>query len=170
MDKFKVEINFDDLVSDMFDCADVDGDEYCSSVTPSMSFKDSLKADVVRTISQSIISSIKKECMVNAESLAIEKANEFVEIELQGILLSKLRTGDIHTKYDGLKNFDELIEKKINSINIDAIILKHINNKADEFAKEMKLRYDNIFAAKIVHSLKEQKMLAPDIAKILLGE
>lgn len=112
MDALKIEVNFNDLVDGMFDCADVDCDEYNRSATPSMSFKDSLKTEIVRTISQSVMSSIKKECMVSAESLARDQAHKFIETELQGILLSMLRTGDIHTKYDGLKNFDELIEKK----------------------------------------------------------
>jgi len=34
----------------------------------------------------------------------------------------------------------------------------------------MKSRYDNVFAAKIVQSLSLQKMLNPDVAKMLLGE
>lgn len=167
--KFKIEINFDDLVNDMFNDADIDNEEFGSSCRPSVSFKESLKNEVIRNIAATIITSIKRECMIESETKVREKANEFIESELQVILLQKLKSGDIHTKYDGLKNFDELIEKKINSINIDAVISKHINNKSDEFAKEMKSRYDNIFAARIVHSLKEQKMLAPDVAKILLG-
>jgi hypothetical protein len=166
MKGFKIEINFDDLVDDMF--CDAEYDEFGAS--PSYSFKDALKEDIIRQVSSKIIPEIKQTANDEVKNLASDQVKNFVSGELDGIIQRKLRKGEINTRYDGFKTFDEIIEKQLDRMNIENVIERHISAKADVFAKEMKARYDNVFAARIVGSLKEQKMLSPDVARILLGD
>lgn len=166
MKNLKIEINFEDLVSDMF----VDADYAEFGASPSLSFQDCLKQDIVGQISRQIITQIKDEAKREVATVAGDLIKDFVDVELSGIITRKLRAGEIRTGYNGFMSFDQLIEKSLSSQSIERQIEMHIESKAKEFGKEMKARYDNIFAAKIVNSLKEQKMLSPDIAKILLGD
>lgn len=165
MSKLSIEVNFDDLISDMFH--DAEGDEY--GISPTGDFKDYLKADISAQISSQIIKGIKADVNQQIARDAGDQITEFVNGELRGIITRKLRAGEIRSGYGGFKSFDELIEKQLNSRSIENAIERHIDAKAKSFASEMKNRYDNIFAAKIVGALKEQKMLSPEVASLLLG-
>lgn len=165
MNNIKIELNLNDIVEDMF--ADADYDEFGAS--PSASFSEEVKNSVVNQVSNNLVKQVKEECIRSAGELSANVASEFVQKELEGIITRKLRSGELRTGWQGFKSFDELIENKLNSLNLERVITRHIDTKAQEFAKDLKLRYDNVFAAKIVQNLNEQKMLSPEIAKILLG-
>lgn len=165
MTKLTIEVNFDDLISDMF--CDAEGDEY--GVSPTGDFKDYLKADISSQISSQIIKSIKSDVNQQIARDAGDQITEFVSGELRGIITRKLRAGEIRSGYGGFKSYDELIEKQLSSRSVENAIERHIDSKAKAFANDMKTRYDNIFAAKIVGALKEQKMLSPEVASLLLG-
>lgn len=168
MKGLKIEIDFNELVNDMF--CDASYDEY--SAEPSSSFKEAVQADIVRSVSSHIIKEASSNAKIEASRLAKEAVESFLDKEMQGIIYRKLRAGEvrINSYGGGFKSFDEIITANLSSMNIERVIKQHIDKKADAFAKEMKARYDNIFAARIVSSLKDQKMLSPDVAKILLGE
>lgn len=168
MKGFKIEIDFNELVNDMFCNASYDG---CGA-EPSSSFKEAVQADIVRSVSSHIIKEASSNAQLEASRLAKETVKSFLDKEMQGIIYRKLRAGDvrINSYGGGFKSFDEIIEKSMSSMDIERVIKQHIDKKADAFAKEMKARYDNVFAARIVSSLKDQRMLSPDVAKILLGE
>lgn len=166
MSILKLEISLDDLINDMFDDADVS--EYGAS--PSQSFNECIKDEIVSKVSRDLISAVKQESIEAAKKVSVEKANDFAESELEHILTRKLRSGELRTKYNGFKSFDELIEARIAYFDIEKIINKHIDKKTQEFAEQMKARYDNIFAAKIVESLNVQKLLSPEVSKMLLGD
>lgn len=165
MNKLTIEVNFNDLVSDMF--CDAEQDKY--GVSPTGEFKDYLKQDIVSQISSEIIKGIKADVKAQIAKDAGDQISEFVSGELQGIIIRKLRAGEVRTNWNGFTSYDELIEKSLNSRSVETAIERHINEKAKSFAKDMKSRYDNIFAARIVGALKEQKMLSPEVASLLLG-
>lgn len=168
MKGLKIEIDFNELVNDMF--SDARYDE--CGVEPSSSFSEAVQGEIVRLVSNHIIKESSSNAQIEASRLAKEAVESFLDKEMQGIIYRKLRAGEvrINSYSGGFKSFDEIIEKNMSSMSIEKVIKQHIDRKADDFAKEMKARYDNIFAARIVSSLKDQKMLSPDVAKILLGE
>jgi len=167
MNNFKVEISLNDIVEDMFVDCEIDCD---IGARPTTSFSDEIKGSIVRGVSQNIVSEINKSAIEGAAKKAKEVTDDFVNKELQGILTRKLRAGELKTRWSGFKSYDELIEDKLSRIDIESVIEKHINIKTKEFAAEMRVRYDNVFAAKVVQGLNDQKMLDPNIAKLLLGD
>lgn len=167
MSNFKIEINLNDIVEDMFVDCDID---YDMGARPTTSFSDEIRGSIVSGVSQNILSEIKKSAIEDAEKKVKEVTDDFVTKELQGILTRKLRAGELKTRFNGFKSYDELIEDKLSRFDIEKIIEKHIDIKTKEFASEMRVRYDNVFAAKVVQGLNDQKMLDPNIAKLLLGD
>lgn len=163
MENIKLEINLNDIVEDMF----VD---YDIGARPTTSFSDEIKGSIVRGVSQNIVSEINKSAIEDAAKKAKEVTDDFVTKELQGILTRKLRAGELKTRFNGFKSYDEIIEEKLARFDIEKIIEKHIDIKTKEFALDMRARYDNVFAAKVVQGLNDQKMLDPNIAKLLLGD
>jgi hypothetical protein len=170
MENLKIEISLNDIVEDMFVDCEVEGDHGMYGASPRRSFSDEVKASIVSSVSASLISSTEKSAIENAGEKSKEVVNSFINGELQGILTRRLRSGELKTRFNGFKSYDELIEDKLSRIDIEKIIEKHIDIKTKEFAKEMRLRYDNVFAAKVVQGLNDQKMLDPNIAKLLLGD
>lgn len=166
MKNLKIEISFEDIVSDMFQ--DSEGDEYGCS--PSSTFKEAVQANVIGQVVKQVKELVSKDAVKIAGEKAHDVAENFIKYELESIIKAKLIGGEVKTRHGQTKSLDELIESKINQISIEEIIRKHIDVKANAFAVEMKSRYDNIFAAKVVSALNHQKMLSPEVAKILLGE
>lgn len=167
MKDIKLEISLNDIVEDMFVDCDID---YDTGARPTTSFSDEIKSSIVRGVSENIVTEINKSAIEDAAKKAKAVTDDFVNKELQGILTRKLRAGELKTRWNGFKSYDELIEDKLSRFDIESIIEKHINAKTKEFAAEMRVRYDNVFAAKIVQGLNDQKMLDPNIAKLLLGD
>ena len=165
MQNLKIEINFDDLISDIFESAE--GDEYGCS--PTMDFKDALRESIIYQVKKEMMSSIKAEALEDMRKQGQQQVQEFINGELKGIIHRKMLAGEFRSVRGGFQSFDEVIEKHLSSMNVESVIKRHIDTKADAFAKDMKARYDNVFAAKIVQSLNNQKMLSDDVAKILLG-
>ena len=166
MKGFTVEVNFDDIVSDMF--CDADHDEY--GAIPTQSFSDAVKDSIVRSVCSDIKSQISADAMKSAQMKSHDAANEFIDKELSDLITEKLKTGEVKTRFNGVQSIDGLIEQCLSSNRIESIIEKHVETKANDFAKELKSRYDNIFAAKVVSSLSKQKMLSPEVSKMLLGD
>lgn len=166
MTKINIEINLEDLVDDLF--ATATGDEY--GVEPTMSLQEAFKNQVVNSLVLEVKNNLKQDAQELLTREGSQQIKEFVEGELKGIIYRKLRAGELRSRWGGFKTYDELIENAITGSHIEHVIKKHIDAKADKFAKEMRARYDNVFAAKIVGALNDQKMLSPEVAKILLGE
>lgn len=167
MENLKVEINLNDIVEDMFVGCDIDCD---IGASPTKSFSNEVREAIIAGISSQIISEVKSKSLDDAKNKAKEVAGQFVDGELQGILTRKLRSGELNTRRNGFQSYDALIEDHIKRFDIEGLINKHIDIKTKEFAAEMRVRYDNVFAAKVVQGLNDQKMLDPNIAKLLLGD
>lgn len=166
MKNLKLELNLNDIVEDMF--CDADYDEYGAS--PTQSFSESVKDSVISGVSRELIDSLSESSKKEASNKARLIADNFIESELEGIIIRKLRSGELLIKGIGFQSFDELIAKRLARFDIDKVITSHIDRKTEVFAKEMRSRYDNVFAAKVVQGLSKQKMLDPNIASLLLGE
>ena len=166
MNNLKIEISFEDIVSDMFCSAE--SDEY--GVSPTQSFSDAVKENVISSVARAIESKVSSEALKSAQMASHDAANEFINNKLSSMIIEKLETGEVKTRFNGVQSIDGLIEQALSSNRIENIIKSHVNKKADEFAKELKARYDNVFAAKVVSSLSKQKMLSPEISKLLLGD
>jgi len=170
MSAFKIEVDFNEIVEDMFYDAGVESDEFGSQAVPTKSFSDAVRESVINDVSRVIKSKISDDAIKSAQMKSREVADEFIEKELGAIITHKLLSGEVKTKYNGVKTIDELIEDHLSASRIQKVLENHINKKAEEFAKDLKARYDNIFAAKIVSSLSKQKMLSPEVSKLLLGD
>lgn len=167
MKNIKLEISLNDIVEDMFVDCEID---YDMGARPTKSFSEEVRNEIVSSVSRQIASDIKGKALDDAKNKAKEIAENFVSGELQGILTRKLRAGELRAGYNGFKSYDVLIEDRIKRFDIDGLIKKHIDIKTKDFADEMRVRYDNVFAAKVVQGLNNQKMLDPNIAKLLLGD
>ena len=166
MKNIKLELNLNDIAEDMF--ADADYDEY--GAAPSQSFSESVKDSVISGVSRSLINELSEGSRKEACSKAGDIADKFISSELEGIIIRKLRSGELLIKGRGFNSFDELIANRLSRFDIDRVITNHIDRKTEVFAQEMRARYDNVFAAKVVQGLSKQKMLDPNIAKLLLDE
>lgn len=167
MENIKLEISLNDIVEDMFVDCEID---YEMGARPTKSFSEVVRDQIVSDVSRQIVSDIKGKALDDAKNKAKEIAENFVSGELQGVLTRKLRAGELCTRYDGFQSYDVLIEDLIKRFDIEGLIKKHIDIKTKDFSDEMRARYDNVFAAKVVQGLNNQKMLDPNIAKLLLGD
>jgi len=164
--ELNIKLDFDGIVDDMFDGAErEEGWAY-----PTSTFSEAVKKDIIGQVVREIKSQIAPQINDVIRETGAMEVQTFINTELHGIIYRKLRAGEFRSHRGGFRSFDEVIENHLTSYNIDAVLKKHMDAKAEQFAKEMKARYDNIFAARVVSALKEQKLLAPDVAKMLLGE
>lgn len=167
MKGFKIELDFNEVVEDMF--CDADFDEGCGS-RPATSFSEAVKDSIVSSVSRDIKSQISASAIQSATKISHDAAEKFISSELEAIVIEKLKAGEVRTRFNGVKSFDDLIENYLSASKLEQTIERCVSKKADEFAKEMKARYDNVFAAKVVGALSKQKMLSPEISKLLLGD
>ena len=162
--KIKLEIDVEDVVSEMFGDASIeDGGTYQNST-----FTRALQEHIVYACSQEI----RKAVMSNALSQMQQEVNlvttEFIKKELQGKILRKLRAGDFRSpRASSFVSYDDAIDKILAQSRIGEALETLIDRKIKEFQKGLKDRYDNVFAAKLVCSLKDNNMLRADIAHML---
>lgn len=166
MSKVTIELNLEDVINEMFEDSSYDGYEWI----PNSSLSEVMLERVINKVSGEIKNLISEDSLKKAQTQAEVSIDGFLEKELEGIILRKLRSGEVRTSFRGFKTFDQLIEESLSSRNIENVIEKHVKRKAEEFAKDLKARYDNVFAAKVVQSLNQNNMLSDDVAKLLLGE
>ncbi len=163
----KIELDIEEIVGDMFTSMEYLGDgEY----TPSLTFKEAVKEEVLGSITRTILREVNLECLASARQTASAAATTFIEQELQLLVREKLHTGEILSTNETIKSIDALIEAQFARINLDLVINKHIHKIVEDFTKDLKVQYNNVFASKVVQSLAANNMLNPDVAKLLLGE
>lgn len=163
---FTVTVNFDEVIDDLFESAE--REEF--GCYPSTTFKEALQHQIVSEVKRELMKGLKDAAYEQMREQGQQQIQEFINGELKGIITRKLRAGEFRTPRGGFQSFDQVIENHLTKMNVENAIARHMDIKADAFAKEMKARYDNVFAAKVVARLKEQKLLAPDVARLLLGD
>lgn len=67
-------------------------------------------------------------------------------------------------------SIDQHINDIFNTVNSWDSLHNTVTKKAEEHAKELKARYDTVFANRIVMKIHEQGMLKDDISKLLLDK
>lgn len=167
MSKITIELSFDDIVNNLF--ADADRDDY-GDVIPPRTFSEEVRATIISNVTYEIKKMISEDAVKVAAKMAAEEARKFIDEKLREIVNERLLTGTFEVRRGFSESLDQIIEERINRLDPARIVSNHIDVKAEIFGKEMKARYDNVFAAKIVQSLKQNNMLSHEVAKILLGE
>jgi hypothetical protein len=149
----KIEINISDFYLDEDDDLE-------------QGLKDYIKRDVIKQVYASIQEKVQKE--ITAKVIEVVEENLFTEIS--AAMKTQIESGKIQSRYDrskeitlaeytkecfthdrGYNSFDNLIKEL-----------------ANEFATEMKGRYDLLFASQLVAKMNENGLLKDDIAKLLL--
>lgn len=162
--KIKLEIDVDDVVESIVEDSTIED----GGVYPNSTFTEALQERIVYACSQEI----RKAIMPNALSQMQQEVNlvttEFIKKELHGKILRKLRAGDFRSpRASAFVSYDDAIDKILAQSRIGEALETLIDHKIKEFQKELKARYDNVFAAKLVGSLKDNNMLRADIAHML---
>jgi len=142
-----------------------------------MSFSDQVKKDISNRINRTIWESLNKE-MVSAFENQVKR-----KIELDKDLKISEKINDLFinqkvkkSQWDGFEmvSLSEFIELELTknfspSRDFDLKVERLVKDKANELVKELKDRYDLLFASQIVAKLNENGMLADDVGKMLLG-
>lgn len=162
--KIKLEIDVEDVVADMFGDASVEeGGAYQNST-----FTRALQEHIVYACSQEIRKAIMPDALSQMQQEVSLVTTEFIKKELHGKILRKLRAGDFRSpRASSFVSYDDAIDKLLANSRIGEALETLIEHKIKEFQKELKARYDNVFAAKLVGSLKDNGMLRADIAHML---
>lgn len=87
---------------------------------------------------------------------------------------AKIKKSQFATDKDALMSISDWMKIELEkTILSDSKLRDNLNNQtknsADLISKELKTRYDLLFASQIITKLNENKMLNEDVAKILLG-
>lgn len=106
---------------------------------------------------------VKEELEKQKPELIISKINEIVVSEK---LIKSSRSEEFISISDYLK--EELKRVYLRDSDVDSFLRKHVKETTNKITKELKERYDMLFASQIVSKLNENKMLKDDVAKLLL--
>lgn len=166
MKSIVIELSFDDIVNDMFANASY---SECGA-EPSGTFSEEVKATILHNVAVEIRKAITDTAITDATKLASAAAKDFIDNELQAMIKERLMSGVFEAFRGAPQKMDDIIAGRIGQMNLEKVITARIDAKAKLFADEMKVRYDNIFAMRVVQGLNKQKLLSPEVAKMLLGE
>lgn len=151
--KFNITIDLEDTLSDMF----------CDESTD---IEDALKGEIINSVVREVLPRMKE----NIDKKIGDRINEIIKNRVDSTVEATL---------------NKAIDDGVISINGRGTTVKeHIqdlftnhrgwNNPEDrivkvskEFASELKLQYNNVFAMKIVSNMKEQGLLKDDVALML---
>ena len=155
MSILKIELEVDDLITDMYQDQEID-------------LSTAIKSQIVSHVSRTVISSINDK--VNEEILlkVSNTANEMIGNVVNSVMEKALAGGTLKTR-NGDISVDEHILSLFNKHHDWNSPEKYLERKAKEFAAEMKARADVIFATKIVMSIKDQGLLKDGVAEMLIG-
>jgi predicted transcriptional regulator YheO len=142
-----------------------------------MSFSDQVKEDISNRINRTIWESLNKE-MVSAFENQVKRK---IELDKDLKIAEKINDLFINQKLkksqwgeSEMVSLSEFIELELAknfspSRDFDHKVERLVKDKADGLVKELKDRYDLLFASQIVAKLNENGMLADDVGKMLLG-
>jgi len=149
----KIEINISDFYLDEDDDLE-------------QGLKNYIKRDVINQIYASIQEKVQEEIT----SQVIEVVEENLSTEISAAIKTQIEIGKIKSRYDRSKEVTlaeytkECFVQHSGYNSFDS----NIKQLADGFAKEMKGRYDLLFASQLVAKMNENGLLKEDIAKLLL--
>lgn len=157
--KFKVEVDLNDFYSEE------EGETFSQAV------KDYIATQVKTKVLEGFKATIYEE-FTNAVKAKVEvEKNELVVVYLNELTATEKikngRSGEI-TIQEYIK--EKLEDYTLKNSNFDNMVVKMVKELGNEIGKELKDRYDMLFASQIVMKLNEQGMLKEDVAKVLLAK
>lgn len=154
--KFNIEIDLDDLISDMNEEGDCDLNSY-------------IKHEVIRTASNKLLAVVQE----RSEESIFKKVNEIADSMVENVVNSSLNKalagGKLKRRGREEISIDEYILESFNNHSGWNNPEKYIAEKAKEFSQDMKNRVDAIFATKIVMNMQEQGLLKDGVSEMLIG-
>ena len=154
--KLKIEVDLEDVMSDMFNDEDSDLSSY-------------IKADIVR----SVINRIKPMMQESIDKLVTAKIqpiiNSNIESAVSKTLDELIEKGEMKPHRSEPILIKDYVRNQFESNSGWGSPDKKIEELAKKFGAEMKLQYNNCFAMNIVKNLSEQGLLNDDVAKALLA-
>lgn len=141
------------------------------------SFSDQVKQDLSNRINRTVWESLNKE-MVSAFENQVKRK---IELDKDLKIAEKINDLFINQKVkksqwdeSEMVSLSEFIELELTknflpSRDFDQEVERLVKDKANKLVKELKDRYDLLFASQIVAKLNENGMLADDVGKMLLG-
>lgn len=144
-------------------------------------FSDQIKNHIAWTVRQQIAKEFKTQAQEEYFTDIKKQVKEQCNYYFFENLVNEVITTQKIKKNEWDKNSDELITVKeyaenvlknvvYNDNTIKETIKKYVQQLADKLVREIKQRYDLVFATKIVSKLADNKMLKEDVAKLLLPE
>ncbi len=140
-----------------------------------MSFSDEIKNSIAYKVKEEIWKSFKIEGLQIFDNQVKKQIELDKDLKIKEIIDELFIKGEVKKKYSSheLVSLKEYCEDYFNGQVIHSNdFMNKINNtvklQAETISKELKDRYDLLFASQIVANLNKQGMLKDDIAKILL--
>lgn len=160
--KIKLDIDLNEFVQSIFENAW--DDEDCPA-----ELVDELKQEVISQAGRKVVDFVEKTSIDEAKRIVAEKASEFARAELEGLIIRKLRSGELRlsNRSGSFANLDELIQGQIYRGEIERDIERYIDKKMKQLSKDLQERYDSYFAAQVIKSLKANGMLSDNMDKML---
>ena len=133
------------------------------------SIRDELKKYIIRELCDKILKQIDEKIKKAITEEVIRKVNDILTKRITGEVAKWIEIGKIKpSRYDEEITIEEYVKE---------LFLKHcswsnpnekIKKIAEEFGKELKSRYDKLFAIHLINKMKDNDLLKePEIAKLL---
>lgn len=154
--KFKIEIELDDLISDMNEDGDCDLNAY-------------VKDEIIRSTSRAVLNVVQK----RVDESILKKVSEIADSMVESVVdkaLTKAISGGVLKLHGRETTIDEYVMSQFSSHSSWNSPEAYLGKKAKEFSADMKNRVDAIFATKIVMNMKDQGLLKAGVADMLIGK
>jgi len=143
----------------------------------SSTLSEQIKNAIAYEVKTQVLAVIKKDLGVEFTKNAIENIRQQVSMFIDDAVKQLATDMKIH-KYASsteMVSIEDYIKEELQRIylsesRVTQQLTSMVNKTADTLSKELKDRYDLLFASKIVKKLHENKMLKEDVAQILLKE
>lgn len=135
--------------------------------------EEELAQTLVGEVKRSVVAQIEKLTKDKVEKQITESLNKVIEekilLVIDNTLTDLIATGTLHpSKNSEPVTFVDHIRSLFNSNQRWSHPNEFIKEQAEKFGREMKVRYDSIFAMHIVDNLKKQGMLNDKVVQLLL--
>lgn len=152
--KFKIEIDLEDTLQDMFEDGSTDIEE-------------ALKGDIIRGILNKVLpkmqASIDEQITKRIDAIIVERVEARVTATLDKVLekdIIRINREDLTVT----KHIQNIFEKSHGWNNPH----ERIGKIAKEFGQQLRIQYNNVFAMNIVTNLRDQGLLKDDVSEMLL--
>lgn len=130
-----------------------------------------IKSHIVMHVKQDIWSGIKKLVEEHCEVQIKKEIEKGLYQQLNLMIAESLKTDQVKKRYSNneVVSVQEWVKGEIERVSIDREFLQQFVTKtAANFGKEMKNRYDLLFASQLVAKMNETGLLKENVANLLL--